>query len=171
MILITWANCFYEINPPLLNGWGRFFKKLSHLAGGTKNFARRHDPEKGGLPLFYYFTVQLHLLCVWGGGWGSRLLYYILVLQSFELTKQDSHPSPSIVLKHCTICIILIHSDSLQRMLTALFKLVCNTQESTRIIFLNTEAWCFLILKMFWCLNALSYFLSSHFRSDKCLLT
>ena len=37
--------------------------------------ARKGDkPEKGvvdvemggGLPLFYYFTVQSHLLCVWG---------------------------------------------------------------------------------------------------------
>ena len=56
----------------------------------------------GGLPL-YYFTVQLHLLCgcvcvcVWGGGGGGELeeslLYYILILQSSELTMQDSHAS------------------------------------------------------------------------------
>ena len=44
------------------------------LLGGTKTFARKGDnPEKGGgggdvemrgLPHFYYFTVQLHLLGV-----------------------------------------------------------------------------------------------------------
>ena len=28
----------------------------------------RVDLEMEGLPLFYYFTVQLHLLCAWGGG-------------------------------------------------------------------------------------------------------
>ena len=41
----------------------------------------------GGLPLFHYLTVKLHLLCVGG------FLYYILILQSFELSIQDSDPS------------------------------------------------------------------------------
>ena len=59
-----------------------------------------------------------------------------------------------IVLKHCIICIFLIHSDSVQKMLTALFKLVWNTQ---KITWTSTKARCFLILKMFWCLNALPY--------------
>ena len=44
---------------------------------------------------------------------------------------QDSHPSPFIALKHCIICIFLIDFDSLQRMFTALFKLIWNTQKST----------------------------------------
>ena len=60
-----------------------------------------------------------------------------------------------IVLKHCIICIFLTHSDSLQRMLTALFKLVLNIQKSTCTNFLSIKARCFLILKMFWCLNEL----------------
>ena len=34
-------------------------------------------------------------------------------------------------LKIVSICIFLIHSESVQKMLTALFKLVCNTQKST----------------------------------------
>ena len=55
---------------------------------------------EGRLPVFYCFAVQLHLLCVWGGG--VSFLYYILVF----------------------------HSDSLQRMLTALYKLAWNTQKS-----------------------------------------
>ena len=54
-------------------GWGSIFQKLSHL-GGYQKFLKRWDiPEKGGwcrnggLPLFDYFTVQLHLLCACGG--------------------------------------------------------------------------------------------------------
>ena len=61
-------------------------------------------------------------------------------LESFELAIQDSHPSlyqdshssshPSLVLKPGIICTFLIHSGSLQKMLTALFNLVWNTQRS-----------------------------------------
>ena len=36
-----------------------------------------------------------------------------------------------IVLKHSVICIFLIHSDSVWKMLTALFRLVWNTQKIT----------------------------------------
>ena len=58
---------------PLLKG-GRTFQKLSHLVGGIKFFARKGDkPEKGAdaemgggsCHIFYYFTVQSYLLCVW----------------------------------------------------------------------------------------------------------
>ena len=50
---------------------------------------------------------------------------------------QDSHPSlySIIELNHCVVCIFLIHSDSLQKMSTALFKLLWNTQKSTCTIF------------------------------------
>ena len=45
--------------------------------------------RKGELPLFYYFTVQLHLLCVKGK---SSFLYYILIIQFLELQDlQDLH--------------------------------------------------------------------------------
>ena len=47
--------------------------------------------EGGGVPLFYYFTVQLHLLCV--AEKNLFFLYKILILQSFELAMQNSHPS------------------------------------------------------------------------------
>ena len=48
------------------------FQKLCHL-GGVQNFLleRRGKTEKGSwcrngrMPLFYYFTVQSQLLCVW----------------------------------------------------------------------------------------------------------
>ena len=49
---------------------------------------------------------------------------------------QDFHPRshPSLVLKPGIICTFLIHSGSLQKMLTALFNLVRNTQKSKWII-------------------------------------
>ena len=59
------------------------------------------DVEMGWWSLFYYFTVQSYLLCVWEK-LGS--LYYFARF--------------------------LIHSGSLQKMLTALFNLVWNTQEN-----------------------------------------
>ena len=58
---------------------------------------------------------------------GSKVsLYYFLDLQSFELAMQDFHPRshPSLVLKPGIICTFLIHSGSLQKMLTVLFNLV-----------------------------------------------
>ena len=51
---------------------------------------------------------------------------------------QDSFRKPRkiliqdfIVLKHSVICIFLIRSDSVRKMLTALFRLVWNTQKIT----------------------------------------
>ena len=125
-----------------------------------------------------------------GGGVATFLLLYSSI--SFTVCEQKSKASfitfwffsllsqpckipiqVFIILKHFIICIFLIHSDSLQRMSTALFKSVWNTQKSTHTIVLNTQARCFLILKMFWCLNVLPYFFSSHFYSKgfKFLLT
>ena len=75
-------------------------------------------------PLFYYFTVQSNVLCVGGGS-----LYFFSDLQSFELAMQDSH-QVFIVLKPDTICTFLIHYGTLQKMLTALFNFVWNTEKS-----------------------------------------
>ena len=56
--------------------------RVTSGGGGSTFFLERDDkPEKGGLcrnrglPLFYYFTFQLHLLCVWEK---PILLYYFL---------------------------------------------------------------------------------------------
>ena len=60
-------------------------------------------------------------------GGGSKVsLYYFSDLQSFELAMQDFHPRShsSLLLKLGIICTFLIHSGSLQKMLTALFNLV-----------------------------------------------
>ena len=45
---------------------------------------------------------------------------------------QDYHPRshPSLVIKHGITCKFLIHPGGLQKMLTALFNLVWNTQKS-----------------------------------------
>ena len=81
-----------------------------------------------GEPLFLllYSSVQQfsHIYCAWGESKVS--LYYFSDLQSFELAMQDFHPRShsSLVLKPGIICAFLIHSVSLQKMLTALFNLV-----------------------------------------------
>ena len=105
------------------------------------------DVEMGGLPLFYYFTVQFSpIYCVHGE---SKVpLYYFLDLQSFGLAMQDFHSRShsSLLLKPGIICTFLIHSGSLKKMLTALFR---NTQKSIWTIFLSAKAKCFLVLKRF----------------------
>ena len=70
--------------------WGIYTKNFAGM--GETTLKRDGWCRKGRLPLFYYFTVQLHLLCVWCGGGGSKVSL-ILVLQSFDLTMQGSHPS------------------------------------------------------------------------------
>ena len=59
---------------------------------------------------------------------------------------QDSHPSV-LVLKHCIICIFLVHCDSLKKMSTALFKLVSNTLKSIHIHFFKYQGKMFLNIK------------------------
>ena len=89
----------------------------------------------GGLPLFYYFTVQFNHIYIFGSS-------------VFELAMQDFHPRshPSLVLKPGIICTFLIYSGSLQKMLTALFR---NFRKSIRTIFLSAKAKYFLVLKRF----------------------
>ena len=56
---------------------------------------------------------------------------------------QDSH-QVFIILKSCIICTLLIDSDSVQKMLTTLFKLVWNTQKSTWTKFFKYQGKMFL---------------------------
>ena len=62
-------------------------------------------------------------------------------LQCFELGMQDFHPRshPSLVLKPGIIYTFLIHSGSLQKMLTALFNLFQDTQKSIWTIFFECQ--------------------------------
>ena len=81
----------------------------------------------------------------------SSIAFTFSDLQSFELAMQDFHPRshPSLVLKPGIIYTFLIHSGSLQKMLTALFDLVRNTQKSTWTIFFIAKVKSFLVSKRF----------------------
>ena len=98
--LVSGVSLLFEHLPnivgPLLLKWGRTIQKLDHFLGGGVPkilLKSRDNPEKSWLPLFCYFTIQLHLLSVCVGGGSKVCFYYILILQSFELAMQDSHPS------------------------------------------------------------------------------
>ena len=79
----------------------------------------------------------------------SSIAFTFLDLQSFELAMQEFHPrsDPSLVLKPCIICMFLIHSGSLQKMLTAVFNLVQNTQKSKWTIFFECQGKVFLSIE------------------------
>ena len=82
---------------------------------------------EGGVPLFYYFTVQSHLLSVAG-----KLSFLCITFRVFSLFSRPCKIliQVFIVLKPDIICTFLVHFGSLQKMLTALFSLVWNTQKS-----------------------------------------
>ena len=64
-------------------------------------------------------------------------------------TSGDLYPRshPSLVLKPGIVCTFLIHSGSLQKMLTALFNLVRNTQKSVWTIFFECQGKVFLSIE------------------------
>ena len=62
--------------------WGEGVRKILLERGGGNPERGGGGYRKGKLPLFYYFTVQLHLLCAEGK---SSFLYYILIIQFLEL--------------------------------------------------------------------------------------
>ena len=53
----------------------------------------------------------------------GKVRFPLLLFESFELAMQDSHPILYLLIPGI-ICTFLIHSGSLQKMLTALFNLV-----------------------------------------------
>ena len=79
------------------------------------------DVEIGGW--HFFMTLQfnhIYSVCVWG--WGSKVPFITFWIFS-PLALQDSHLFKS-------VCTFLIHSGSLQKMLTALSNFVWNTQKS-----------------------------------------
>ena len=76
---------------------------------------------------------------------GVKFPLYLLDLQSFELTMQNSHPS--LLLKPGIICTFLIYSGSLQKMLTVLFNLVWKTQKSKLKILFEYQGKMFLSIE------------------------
>ena len=79
----------------------------------------------------------------------SSIAFTFLDLRSFELAMQDFNPfsHPSLALKPGIICTFLIHSGSLQKMLTALFNLVWNTQKGIWTIFFECQGKVFLSIE------------------------
>ena len=104
--------------------------KIESLGGRIQNFLLERgnkkgvDKETGGLPLFYYFTVQSYLLCV------EKVRFPLLLFRNSVFCVIHARFSGKIlnqvfiVLKPGIICTFLIHSGCLQKMLTALFNLV-----------------------------------------------
>ena len=119
---------------PLIKGEGQDLRKVGRdkhfCQKGGINLKRGVDVEMRGRgePLFLLLCSSVqqfsHIQCAWGESKVS--LYYFSDLQSFELAMQDFHPRPhsSLALKSGIIYAFLIHSGSLQKMLTALFDLV-----------------------------------------------
>ena len=96
----------------------------------------------GGCYFLYYFTVQFnHIYCVLGESKVSFITFRIfsLLSQPCKILIQVF-----IVLKPGIICTFLIHSGSLQKMLTALFNLVWNTQKSKWTILFECQGKMFL---------------------------
>ena len=157
--IFNFDNINHSWNPPpplptpiIKEGGGQDLTKIDSLRGGRKFCQKRGDkPEKGGL------------MQIWRGEGGvatffttlqfSSITFTFSDLLSFDLAMQDFHPRshPSLVLKPGIICTFLIHSGSLQKMLTALSNLVWNTQKSKWAnFFLSAKAKCFLVSKRFY---------------------
>ena len=120
---------------PLLNGKG------GEGAGGvgpSKNWV-----TWGAVPKF----LLLHSLYVCGKSKVSFITFRFFSLLSWPCKILIQ---VFIVLKHCIICTFLIYSDSVQKMLTSLFKLVWNTQKkSVWTIFFKYQGKMFLTIKKF----------------------
>ena len=94
----------------------------------------------GSCHFFYYFTFQFSHIYFFGSSvfWVTHARIFM-----FSSKCQSLVPKPSV------ICTFLIHSSILQKMLTALFNLVWNTQKRKWTIFLSAKAKCFWVLKRF----------------------
>ena len=132
-------------HPKTLLKGGQDFPNIESL-GGVQHFLlekedkpekERVDVEMGELPLFLLLSSSITFtLCV--GKVRSSFLYYFLffslLIQPCKILIQIS-----IVLKHCIICLFLIHSGRVQKMLTTLIKLVQNTQKTTQTNFFEYQ--------------------------------
>ena len=91
----------------------------------------------------YYFTAQSHLLYV------RESKVPFITLWIFTLLSQPCTILIQVftVLKPGVICTFLIHSGSLQEMLTALLNLVWNTQQNKRTTFFECQGKMFLSIE------------------------
>ena len=96
-----------------------------------------------GLPRFYYFTVQSHLLYVRESKVPFITLWiFILLSQPCKILIQVF-----IALTPGIICTFLIHFGSLKKMLTALFNLVWNTKKNKWTTFFQCQGQMFLSIE------------------------
>ena len=136
----------WNIPPPLLLIKGGTFQKLSHL-GGIFFFCQKgrinNKPEKGRLSVATLF-ITLQFNHVYSVCRKSKVSF--ITIRSIGLLSQSCKilVQVFIILKHCIICIFLIHSGIVQKILTALFKLVQNTQKITRANFFEYQGKMFL---------------------------
>ena len=111
---ISYLISFYDIYGYLVSGVSLLFEHLPSIVGPlllkwgvgpSKNWVifwgegYQKFCLKGGITLKrggYHFFITLQFNCIYSvcvGGGSKVCFYYILILQSFELTMQDSHPS------------------------------------------------------------------------------
>ena len=118
----------------------RSFLRRSHLGGRVRNFLleRGDKPEKcvcvcgggGGCHFLLLYSSITFTVC------GGKVRFPLLLFGTSVFSKLCKILfQVFIVLKPDIICTFLIHSVSLQKMLTALLNLVCNTQKIKWTIF------------------------------------
>ena len=141
------SEAHHSWNPPHPLNKGDVGPSKNWVTWGVQNFLleRGDKPERGDGGWFrkgggstFFTTLQFR-----------SIAFTFSNLQSFELPMQDfqPHSHPSLVLKPGIICTFLIHSGSLQKMLTALFNLVRNTQKSIWTIFFECQGKVFLSIE------------------------
>ena len=86
----------------------------------------------------YYFIVQFNHIFN---------LQLIITFSNIFGSSVNPHSHPSLVLNPGIICTFPIHSGSLQKMLTALFNLVQNTQKTIWTIFFEYQGKVFLSIE------------------------
>ena len=140
----------YHSSVPLPKGRGRTFKKLRHLRWVEYFLLERGiNLKRGGrgegVATFLLLYISI-IFTVFGEG-GSKVSFI-----TFWIFSLSSYPCKIliqvfIVLKPDIICTFLIHSGSLQKMLTALFNLVSNAQKSKWIIYFECQGKIFLSIE------------------------
>ena len=120
-------------NPPPPTG-GQDLSKIESLGGGGRgyeifcwkrgiNLKRGVDVEMGGCQFFYH--IYCVCVCVGGGRSNVPFITFKIFSQPCKILIQVF-----IVLNPGIICTFLIHSGSLQKILTALFHIFWNTYKS-----------------------------------------
>ena len=90
---------------------------------------------------FLLYSLVIFTVC------GEKVRFPLLLFGSLVFSVSHARFSFKSLLKPGIICTFLIHSGSLQKMLTALFNLVRNTQKSIWTIFFECQGKVFLSIE------------------------